>query len=122
LFYLNIAKSTAACISYLQIDIHSKKIMAEVKLKLDNRRRGAFYIEEDGKQAGEMVIGLSETTLTVYHTEVDPAMEGRGLARLMLNAMVAYAREHELQVLPLCEYVHTQFRRHPDEYADIWKR
>ena len=56
--------------------------MAEIKFQLDNRRRGAFYVEEDGKQVGEMVIGLSETTLTVYHTEVDPAMEGRGLARI----------------------------------------
>lgn len=96
--------------------------MAEVKLKLDNRRRGTFYVEEGEKQVGEMVIGLSETTLTVYHTEVDPAMEGQGLARAMLDAMVAYARENELQVLPLCEYVHTQFRRHPDDYADVWKK
>lgn len=96
--------------------------MAEIKFQLDNRRRGAFYVEENGKQVGEMVIGLSETTLTVYHTEVDPAMEGRGLARLMLDAMVAYARKEGLQVLPLCEYVHGQFRRHPDDYADIWKK
>lgn len=99
-----------------------QKIMAEIKFKLDNRRRGAFYAEEEGKQVGEMVIGLSETTLTVYHTEVDAAMEGRGLARKMLDAMVAYAREHSLQVLPLCEYVHGQFRRHPEEFSDVWKK
>ncbi|MCF0069063.1 N-acetyltransferase [Dyadobacter sp. CY261] len=96
--------------------------MAEIKFQLDNRRRGAFKVEEDGKQVGEMVIGLSETTLTVYHTEVDPEKEGRGLARQMLDAMVAYAREHGLQVLPLCEYVHGQFRRHPDDYADVWSK
>lgn len=103
--------------------LHFKKIiMAEIKFKLDNRRRGAFYVEEGGKQVGEMVIGLSETTLTVYHTEVDPEMEGRGLARKMLDAMVAYAREQGLQVMPLCEYVHGQFRRHPEEFSDVWKQ
>ncbi|WAC13743.1 GNAT family N-acetyltransferase [Dyadobacter pollutisoli] len=96
--------------------------MSEVKLKLDNRRRGAFYVENDGKQVGEMVIGISETALTVYHTEVDPEMEGKGLARQMLDAMVAYAREQHLQVVPLCEYVHLQFRRHPDEFEDVWKK
>jgi predicted GNAT family acetyltransferase len=96
--------------------------MSEVKLKLDNRRRGAFYVENDGKQVGEMVIGISETALTVYHTEVDPEMEGKGLARQMLDAMVSYAREQHLQVVPLCEYVHLQFRRHPDEFADVWKK
>jgi predicted GNAT family acetyltransferase len=96
--------------------------MSEVKLKLDNRRRGAFYVENEGKQAGEMVIGISETALTVYHTEVDPEMEGKGLARQMLDAMVSYARQEHLQVVPLCEYVHLQFRRHPDEFADVWKK
>jgi uncharacterized protein len=96
--------------------------MSEVKMKLDERKRGKFYIEEDGKEWGEMVIGISETTLTVYHTEVNPAMEGKGLAKQMLEAMAAYAREHGLTVLPLCEYVHTHFRRHPDDYADIWTK
>ncbi|MEO6287812.1 MAG: GNAT family N-acetyltransferase [Dyadobacter sp.] len=96
--------------------------MSEVKLKLDNRRRGAFYLENEGKQVGEMVVGISETALTVYHTEVDPEMEGKGLARQMLDAMVSYARKEHLQVVPLCEYVHLQFRRHPDEFADVWKK
>lgn len=96
--------------------------MSEVKLKLDNRRRGAFYVENEGKQVGEMVIGISETALTVYHTEVDLEMEGKGLARQMLDAMVAYAREQHLQVVPLCEYVHLQFRKHPDEFEDVWKK
>ncbi|NIJ53755.1 GNAT family N-acetyltransferase [Dyadobacter arcticus] len=96
--------------------------MSEVKMKLDDRRRGRFYIEEEGKQVGEMVIGVSETTLTVYHTEVNPELEGRGLAKKMLDEMVAYARQEHLQVLPLCEYVHQQFRKHHDDFADIWKK
>jgi len=96
--------------------------MSEVSLKLDNRRRGAFIVEEDGKQVGEMVIGISETALTVYHTEVDPAMEGKGLAKKLLDEMVKYARENQLQVIPLCQYVHAQFRRHPDQFEDIWKK
>ncbi len=96
--------------------------MSEVKLRLDERKRGAFYIEEEGKQVGEMVIGVSETALTVYHTEVDENMSGKGLAKLMLDEMVDYARKHELQVVPLCEYVHVQFKRHPDEYQDVWKK
>ncbi len=96
--------------------------MSEVKFKLDNSRRGAFYAEDNRKQVGEMVIGLSESALTVYHTEVDPEMEGKGLAKQMLDAMVAYARKEQLQVVPLCEYVHAQFRRHPDEFADVWKK
>ena len=96
--------------------------MSEVTLKLDERGRGAFVLEEEKKKVGEMVIGLSETALTVYHTEVDPEMEGKGMAKLMLDKMVSYAREKNLQVIPLCEYVIVQLKRHPDDYADIWRK
>ena len=96
--------------------------MSEIKLKMDNRSRGAFVIEENGEKLGEMVVGVSETALTVYHTEVDPELEGQGFAKQMLDEMVAYAREKHLQVIPLCEYVHAQFKRHPDEFADVWKK
>lgn len=96
--------------------------MAEVKLQLAERGRGAFYLYEEGEKAGEMVVGVSGTTLTVYHTEVDPKFEGRGLAKLMLEEMVAYARANKLTVMPLCPYVHAQFKRHPELYNDIWKQ
>lgn len=96
--------------------------MAEVKLQLAERGRGAFYLYEEDEKAGEMVVGISGTTLTVYHTEVDPKFEGRGLAKLMLEEMVAYARANHLTVMPLCPYVHAQFKRHPELYKDIWKQ
>lgn len=85
--------------------------MEEVTFKLDDRKRGAFRIEEDGKSLGEMVVGVSDTTLTVYHTEVAQEMEGKGLAKKMFDEMVVYARENKLQVLPLCAYVLAQFKR-----------
>lgn len=96
--------------------------MAEVKLQLGEKGRGAFYLFEKDEKAGEMVIGISGTTLTVYHTEVDPEFEGQGMAKLMLEEMVTYARTNNLTVMPLCTYVHTQFKRHPELYADIWKQ
>lgn len=36
--------------------------------------------------------------------------------------MSDYAREHELKVIPLCFYVYAQFKRHPEQYAGIWKK
>jgi len=96
--------------------------MSEIKLKLEERGRGAFYLEENGKKMGEMVVGVSGTALTVYHTEVDPELEGQGFAKQLLDTMVAYAREKKIQVIPLCEYVHAQFKRHPQDYADVWKQ
>jgi hypothetical protein len=47
--------------------------------------------------------------------------EGKGLGKKLLEEMVNYARKNKLKVIALCPYVFAQFRRHPEEYADIWK-
>jgi len=96
--------------------------MTEIKLELNEKNHGAFNLYEDGKKLGEMVISVAGSLLTVYHTEVAAEAEGKGYAKLLLDAMTAHARENKLMVLPLCPYVHAQFKRHPDEYNDIWQK
>jgi predicted GNAT family acetyltransferase len=96
--------------------------MTEIKLELNERKHGAFNLYEDGIRIGEMVVSISGPALTVYHTEVDQAQEGKGFARQLLEKMVAYARENGLKVIPLCPYVHAQFRHHPEAYTDIWQQ
>ena len=95
--------------------------MEEVKLKLDEKGFGHFYISDGTEEIAEMEISISDDTLTVYHTEVQPKGEGKGLAKILLAAMVAHARMHALKVIPLCTFVHAQFKRHPEEYKDVWK-
>jgi len=94
--------------------------MDDVKLKLDENGNGHFYILDGEELIAEMEISISEDNLTVYHTEVSPKAEGKGLAKKLLITMIAHARENALMVIPLCPYVHAQFKRHPDEYADVW--
>ena len=94
----------------------------DVQLKLNEKGHGAFFIMEKEEQLGEMVISIADNALTVYHTEVDPKAEGRGLAKQMLDTMVQYARDHQLKVIPLCPYVLAQFKRHPKEYADLYQK
>jgi uncharacterized protein len=96
--------------------------MEDVKFNLNTNGQGAFVIMDGAELMGEMVVSISDNVLTVYHTEVSEKAEGRGFAKKMLTQMVDYAREHKLKVIPLCPYVHAQFKRHPDEYADIWER
>ena len=96
--------------------------MEIIKLELDEKKHGGFNLYEDGKKLGEMTVSLKENLMTVYHTGVEPEAEGKGFARKLLDEMVAYVRQNNLMVLPLCPYVHAQFKRRPDEYADIWKK
>ena len=96
--------------------------MDKIQFELNERGRGAFYIMDGDERIGEMLLSISGKDMTVYHTEVIPKAEGKGLAGEMLNEMVAYARKNNLKVIALCPYVHAQFKRHPDEYQDIWKK
>ncbi len=94
--------------------------MEEVVLKLNEQGQGAFVVMDGEEQLGEMVLAIGDSKLTVYHTEVSPKAEGRGLAKVLLNAMVSYARANQLKVVPLCPFVHAQFKRHPQDFEDLW--
>ena len=94
--------------------------MADVKLELDEKQHGAFNLYDGESKIGEMIIGIKNDVLTVYHTEVDEDQSGKGYAKLLLDAMTTYARQNKLMVRALCVYVLGQFKRHPEEYADIW--
>jgi predicted GNAT family acetyltransferase len=96
--------------------------MENVKLELDENGRGHFYMLDGEEQIGEMEVSISGNNLTVYHTEVLPKAEGKGLAKKLLTTMVDHARKNALKVIPLCPYVHAQFKRHPEEYADVWNK
>lgn len=97
-------------------------MMEDVQLVLNSKGHGAFLIKEDNERIAEMVIAVDDKNLTVYHTEVSPKAEGKGLAKKLLETMVAYAREKKLMVIPLCPFVHAQFKRHPELYLDIWNK
>lgn len=96
--------------------------MAEVKTNITKKGPNSFDIyDEDGK-VGEMIFDIVLDNLTVYHTEVEPEKEGKGYAKLLLDAMVDYVRKNHLKVVPLCPYVHMQFTRHEELYRDIWNK
>lgn len=53
-------------------------------------------------------------TLVLHHTEVPPALQGQGIAAVLVKAALDWARAERLQVRPVCSYVAAYMRRHPD--------
>lgn len=94
--------------------------MATIKLELNEKNHGAFNLYDEGVKIGEMVVSIKDDALTVYHTGVDENQSGKGYAKQLLDTMVAHARNNGLKVIALCPYVHAQFKKHPEEYSDIW--
>jgi predicted GNAT family acetyltransferase len=57
---------------------------------------------------------LHDSVMHLVHTEVPPALEGRGIAARLVAAALAHAQQHGLKVRPVCSYVRVYLRRHPD--------
>lgn len=57
---------------------------------------------------------LAGGVMRIYHTEVPPALEGRGIAGAMVKAALAHARVEGLRVEPACSYVRAYMKRHPE--------
>ena len=80
----------------------------------ENASRGAFHIQRNGQRIAEMTYHRTHPSLVVVdHTYVDPSLRGHGVARQLQDAMVAWARETDTKVIPVCSYVKVQFDRDP---------
>ena len=57
-------------------------------------------------------------TLFFTHTEVPPKFRGQGIADQLAKQALDYARTHQFTVVPLCSFMATYIRRHP-EYKNL---
>jgi predicted GNAT family acetyltransferase len=84
---------------------------------IHNPEQSRFEIVQDGHTA-ELVYRLKPDKIVMVHTGVPQELEGRGLAKELAVAGLAYAREHGLKVVPLCPFVAGYVKQHP-EYLDL---
>ena len=69
-----------------------------------------FEAALDGAQ-GRLDYRLGHGVMTILHTEVDAALEGRGVAGALVEAALAHARANGLKVNPLCSYASSYMQR-----------
>ena len=75
--------------------------------------RHRFEATLDGAH-GRIEYRLGPGRMTIVHTEVDPSLEGRGVAGALVRAALDHARAQGLKVEPQCEYTHSWMDRHPE--------
>jgi len=87
------------------VDVTRNEAERRFELAREGHTAVLTYRERDGQ-------------VTLIHTEVPPALRGRGLADELAHAALEYALQHRLTVRPVCPFVQAYLRRHP-EYADL---
>lgn len=89
--------------------------MAHAVEHQESNSKGAFVIAgPDGHPLASMTYSRANATLIIIdHTEVDPSLAGQGVGRVLLDALVAWARATGTKVMPLCPYASAQFQKDP---------
>lgn len=90
-------------------------LMAEV---VDVPERSRYEIHLEGRRVGLLDYYATGDTLTLPHTEIDPAYGGRGLGGELVKGALDDIRERGLLVRPACSFVRSYVAQHP-EYADL---
>ncbi|GAA6524802.1 GNAT family N-acetyltransferase [Intrasporangium sp. DVR] len=79
-----------------------------------NRERSRFEIAVDGVRAGLAEYTERGGRRIFFHTEVDDAYSGQGLAGVLVRRALDATRAGGLRVVPVCPYVAKYVKSHHD--------
>ncbi|MFF7368501.1 GNAT family N-acetyltransferase [Streptomyces tricolor] len=94
----------------------SQPSVVPVVERVDARNR--YEILVDGKRAGLTAYRDHAAQRVFYHTEIDDAFAGQGLASRLVQEALTDVRESGKRIVPVCPYVAKFLQRH-DEFADL---
>ena len=93
--------------------------MAITVTRTDETSHGAYRVELPGADPPAELTWRALGPLRIAdHTFVPSTMRGQGVAQVLVEALVADAREQGFRIVPQCSYVAALFRRHP-EWTDL---
>ncbi|GHB71272.1 N-acetyltransferase [Streptomyces viridiviolaceus] len=84
--------------------------------RVDDKHR--YEIHVDGRMAGFTAYRDHGDQRVFYHTEIDDAFAGQGLASQLVQRALTDVRDVGKRVVAVCPYVAKYLTRH-DEFADV---
>ncbi|MGJ7542955.1 GNAT family N-acetyltransferase [Variovorax sp. LT1R16] len=88
---------------------------AQPAIVKDRLEKSRFEIAIDGHRA-VAIYEMAPGVITFVHTLVADELQGRGLARQLVLAGLASARERGLAVIPRCPVFAAYMRAHPETH------
>lgn len=81
----------------------------------DNRDKHRFEIDLGDGSVAIAEYNLLDGRIMFTHTEVPQAHEGQGIGSALIRHGLNFAREHGLEVIPICPFFAAYIKRHPGE-------
>jgi predicted GNAT family acetyltransferase len=91
---------------------------SEEVVVVDNPAELRYELLVDGHRVGFIAYRTEPGVVVLVHTDIDPAVEGRGLGSVLVAGALDDLRARGLHVVPFCPFVRAYIRRHP-EYRDL---
>ncbi|MGW3988806.1 GNAT family N-acetyltransferase [Streptomyces sp. NPDC004830] len=94
----------------------SESSTAPAVQRVDERQR--YEILVDGRRAGLTAYRDRGEQRIFFHTEIDDAFAGRGLASELVGRALADVRASGKRIVPVCPYVAKYLKKH-EEFTDL---
>ena len=78
----------------------------------DNSSKHQYELTFGGKLA-LIEYQRNENTISLVHTEVDPDLEGKGAGSAIVEKVLEQVKADGLKIVPLCSFVRSFIKRHP---------
>jgi predicted GNAT family acetyltransferase len=73
-----------------------------------------FVLRIDGERLGFLEFTRPEVgVMRIEYVEVSPELRGTGLGQQLVEKAVAFAKETQLKVIPICSYARAVMQRNP---------
>jgi predicted GNAT family acetyltransferase len=82
---------------------------------VDNPEALRYELWLGERRAGFIEYRLEPGTILLVHTEVEPDFEGQGLGARLVAGALDDIRARGLKLVPLCPFVRSYLRHHPDQ-------
>lgn len=86
---------------------------------VNNEAEKRFEVVVDGETAVLEYIRAGGN-ITYTHTEVPPSLEGQGIGGKLARHALDFARDNGLKVIPICPFVTSYLRRHPEYHPLVF--
>lgn len=84
----------------------------------DNQNARRYELIADGEVVGFAQYTVSGDTVTITHTEIDSAYEGKGYGSALAKQALSQIKANRQSLIPACQFIAGYIGKH-QEYADL---